>query len=566
MTRGWALCAALLLAGAAAAEPVTIYVGTSGKAGIHRVEMDDKGQLKHLDRAADVSDATFLALSPDGRFLYAVGESNRQPSVAAFAVVAKTRALKPLNREATGGAGPCHVAVSPDGKLVLSANYGDGTVSAFPVADGGALKPRSDLAKHGKGSGVDPKRQATAHAHWVGFTPDGQRAVAVDLGCDKLFLYRPTDGKLAPAGSVACAPGSGPRHLAWHPEGKYAFVINELNSTMTVFRYDPVRGTLTPHGSEPMLPASYSGLRWASEVAVHPSGRFVYGANRGHDSITAFLFDAADGKLRTVGNAPCGGKTPRHFAIDPTGKYLVVANQGSNALSTFRIDAAIGALTPTGATVTIPKPMCVRFYQPAKVAAADRWEKDIAAFEANDRARMPPAGGVVFVGSSSIRAWDLKKWFPDHPEYLNRGFGGSQLSDAIRYADRIVTPYKPHTVVLYAGDNDLTAAKSPERIRDDYRSFVAAVRAKLPEARIVYIAIKPSPSRWKLAAKAQEANRLIRAAQADDKKQAMVDMWADMLGPDGQPRQPLYRKDKLHLSDEGYALWTGRLKESLAQP
>ena len=192
----------------------------------------------------------------------------------------------------------------------------------------------------------------------------------------------------------------------------------------------------------------------------------------------------------------------------------------------------------------------------------DRWEPAIRKFEEQDRQSPPPPGGNVFVGSSSIVRWKLADSFPDYA-CVNRGFGGSQLADSVRYAERIVTPYKPRVVVLYAGDNDLAAGKSPEAVRDDYKQFVAKVRPKLPDAKIVFVAIKPSPSRWALADKSRTANRLIIEAMRDDPKQVFVDVWPAMLGPDGTPRPELFVADKLHLSAEGYRIWAALVKPHL---
>ncbi|MBI5761170.1 MAG: hypothetical protein HZA46_21815 [Planctomycetales bacterium] len=193
----------------------------------------------------------------------------------------------------------------------------------------------------------------------------------------------------------------------------------------------------------------------------------------------------------------------------------------------------------------------------------DKWEATIKKFEEADTKTPPASGGIVFVGSSSIVRWKLSESYPDLP-VINRGFGGSQLADSVRYAERIVTPYKPRVVVLYAGDNDIAGGKSPETVRDDYRNFAAAVRAKLPCAKLVYVSIKPSPSRWKLADKAREANRLIREAQRSDECQVFADVWPAMLGDDGQPRPELFVADKLHLSPQGYEVWTKLLRPYLA--
>jgi lysophospholipase L1-like esterase len=193
---------------------------------------------------------------------------------------------------------------------------------------------------------------------------------------------------------------------------------------------------------------------------------------------------------------------------------------------------------------------------------ADRWEPAIAAFEAQDQKSPPPMGANLFVGSSTARLWKLDEAFPG-ATCLNRGFGGSQLSDVVQYVDRIVIPYRPRVIVLYAGDNDIAKGRTPEQIRDSYRQFVARVHAALPEAKIVWIAIKPSPSRWKFREAAQAANALVRAEIAKGQHQVEADLWTAMLGDDGQPRPELYVKDQLHLSSAGYALWNERVKPHL---
>ncbi|HUE70205.1 MAG TPA: SGNH/GDSL hydrolase family protein [Pirellulaceae bacterium] len=190
----------------------------------------------------------------------------------------------------------------------------------------------------------------------------------------------------------------------------------------------------------------------------------------------------------------------------------------------------------------------------AQEAAADKWEKEIAALEAKDKESPPPRDGIVFIGSSSIRRWDLKKSFPELPA-INRGFGGSQLADSVKYVPRIVVPYRPKTVVLYAGDNDIPAGKSPQQIADDFAAFVKAVRSQLPETKIIFLAIKPSPSRWKFYEEQQTANRMVREQCGAGKNLVFVDLVTPMLGGDGMPREELFVKDQLHLSDAGYALW-----------
>lgn len=192
------------------------------------------------------------------------------------------------------------------------------------------------------------------------------------------------------------------------------------------------------------------------------------------------------------------------------------------------------------------------------------WEKDIQAFEAADKTNPPAKGGIVFIGSSSIRLWDVKKWFPDLP-VINRGFGGSQAEDSVHYADRILLPYAPKTVVFYAGDNDIAMGKKPEQVFGDFKALVAKVRAALPETRVIYVTIKPSLSRWALYDKMSEANRLAKEFAATDPKLAWLDCATPMLGADGKPRAELFREDGLHLDEEGYKLWSGLLRPLLEE-
>jgi lysophospholipase L1-like esterase len=194
----------------------------------------------------------------------------------------------------------------------------------------------------------------------------------------------------------------------------------------------------------------------------------------------------------------------------------------------------------------------------AQKGAIDRWEKEVAAMEARDAKQMPPQGGVLFIGSSSIRLWDLKKSFPDL-KAVNHGFGGSQTADSVRYFERLVTPVAPKTIVLYAGDNDIAAGKSPEQVANDFAAFHSLVRKMLPETRLIFLPIKPSPSRWKMIEKQREANRLIREQIAKDPKAVYVEIEKPMLGEDGQPRPELFRDDKLHMTEKGYEVWTSLL-------
>ena len=285
-------------------------------------------------------------------------------SVSAFAIDTKTGGLAALNQTSSRGAGPCHVSVDKTGKCVLVANYGGGSFAAIPLkADGSLLEAVAFIQD--SGSGPNAKRQDKAHAHSINVSPDNRFAVAADLGLDKVFMYRldPEKATLeanAPA-YTAVSPGAGPRHFAFHPDGRHAYVINELNSTVTAFDYDAAKGALKELQSIGTLPKDFAGNSTTAEVQVHPNGKFLYGSNRGHDSIAVFAIDAKKGTLKLVEHVSTQGKVPRNFGIDPAGQFLLAANQNTNNVVVFRIDAKSGRLTPTGQSVEVGAPVCVKF-------------------------------------------------------------------------------------------------------------------------------------------------------------------------------------------------------------
>jgi 6-phosphogluconolactonase len=354
--------------------PLWVFVGTytrgTASAGIYRMELDPAtGGLSEPVPAAKAVNPSFLAVHPSKRFLYAVGEigdfdGGRAGAVASFALDPAKGSLAFLNVEPSGGADPCHLTVGAEGLNVLVANYSGGSVAVLPIAPDGSLRPISCKFQH-KGQGVDPGRQKGPHAHSINLDPTNRFAVAADLGLDRLFVYRYRSHEhtleAAEPPFTAAAPGSGPRHFAFHPDGKHAFAINELNSTMTAYDYDPASGRLTPIQTLSTLPDGFTGKSYCAEVVVHPSGRFVYGSNRGDDSLAVFGFDPATGKLTPITHVKTGGKAPRNFAIEPTGRWLLAANQDSDSVVVFRIDPETGVPTATGASVSIPKPVCVRF-------------------------------------------------------------------------------------------------------------------------------------------------------------------------------------------------------------
>jgi 6-phosphogluconolactonase len=347
------------------------YTGPKSK-GIYVSKLDAAtGRLGEARVAAETKSPSFLAVHPNNRVLFAVGEVNDfegKPAggVSAFAIDAASGSLTLLNSQTSGGAGPCHLSVDKSGKCVLVANYGGGSIESIKVLPDGRLGDVGSLMQH-KGSSVNASRQKEPHAHSINLSPDNRFAFAADLGLDKVLIYKldAASGALTanePA-FASVAPGSGPRHFAFHPGGKSAYVINEMTCTMTAFSYDAARGELKEVQTLSTLPPGETvkaGFSTA-EVVAHPSGRFLFGSNRGHDTIVVFSVDAATGRLTHVENQPTLGKTPRNFAVDPTGAWLLAENQGSGTVAVFRIDAQTGKLTHTGQTLEVPTPVCARF-------------------------------------------------------------------------------------------------------------------------------------------------------------------------------------------------------------
>jgi 6-phosphogluconolactonase len=315
--------------------------------------------------AVETKNPSFLALHPSGRFLYAVGEIGnfqgaKTGAVSAFAIDPKTGDLTLLNQQPSEGGGPCHLVLDEAGRNVLIANYGGGTVAVLPIGADGRLKPASSVQAH-QGSGPNKGRQEKPHAHGIYLDAAERFALAPDLGADRVFVYRfdAAKGTLEPHGAGTLEPGSGPRHLAFHPSGKYLYVINELLSTLTVFSWDAEKGTLTSLQTLSCLPAGFSGTSWTAEVAVSADGRFVYGSNRGDDSLAVFAVDPATGRLTVKGHAPIGGKYPRHFTIDPTGRFILAGHQNSGTIAVLRLDPATGMPSLVGSMLRVDKPVCL---------------------------------------------------------------------------------------------------------------------------------------------------------------------------------------------------------------
>lgn len=353
-------------------QTLRVYIGTytrGGSQGIYLSELDlAGGRLAPAELAAKLANPSFLAIHPGRPLLYAVGEigdfqGKKTGAVNAFSVDPTTGKLALLNQQSSQGTGPCHAVVDRNGRNVLVANYGGGSIACLPIREDGSLGQATSSIQH-EGSGVDPRRQEGPHAHSINLDAAGRFALVADLGLDKILVYRfdAADGKLTPNDPpwTKLAPGSGPRHFAFHPSGRYAYVISELSSMVTALQYDAGRGTLTALQTVSTLPEGFDGRSTTAEVQVHPSGRFLYGSNRGHDSIACFAVDAATGKLSPLGHQSTQGKTPRNFSIDPTGSYLLAANQSTDNVVVFRIDPKTGELRPTGHSISVAMPVCVK--------------------------------------------------------------------------------------------------------------------------------------------------------------------------------------------------------------
>jgi 6-phosphogluconolactonase len=362
---------------------VLVYLGTytekrpdgGGSKGIYRARLDQAtGKLGPITLAAELENPSFLAVSPDRRFLYAVSEvgvpdADGKPSggVAAYSIGAD-QGLTLINRVSSLGADPCHVSVSRSGRTVAVANYSSGsTVTLHTGVDGSLGKATRDVHT---GHGPKTDRQKEPHAHSVNFSPDDSLLLSCDLGADRVYVYAhdARAGTITPhkPAFVGLEPGAGPRHLALHPSGRNAYVISELSNTIGTFAWNAKSGTLTQKQTISTLPFGFTAPSSTAEIVIHPNGRFVYGSNRGHDSIASFGVDAKDGRLTLLGHTPTGGKAPRSFAIDPSGRWLIAANQLSDSLVSFAIDQGTGTLTTAAATSALPRPVCVLFVPPAR--------------------------------------------------------------------------------------------------------------------------------------------------------------------------------------------------------
>jgi 6-phosphogluconolactonase len=360
----------------AASGKYLFYVGTytedqgSKSKGIYAYRYDAAtGEITSLGLAAETTNPSFVAPSPNGKYLYAVNEvgNYKGPNnggVSAFSIDHATGKLTFLNEVASRGADPCYITVDRTGKFVLVANYTGGSVAAFPILADGKLGEASAFVQH-TGHGPNAERQEGPHAHSIDLSPDNRFAMVDDLGLDKLLVYKfdPSKGSLTPNDPpfAKIDAGAGPRHFALRPDGKFAYVVAEIGHTVTVLANDTAHGKLQPVQSISTLPKDFTGRNDDAEIQMHPSGKFLYASNRGEDTIAIYTIDAAKGTLTHVANTSTGGKEPRSFEIDPTGTLLFAENQKSDNVIVFRIDQKTGKLTPTGKVLDVASPVCLKF-------------------------------------------------------------------------------------------------------------------------------------------------------------------------------------------------------------
>ncbi|REJ69502.1 MAG: lactonase family protein [Planctomycetota bacterium] len=355
---------------AAAEDELLVFVSAfaEGRRGaIHAFRLDPAvGKLEPLARNADIESPFYMAISRDDRFLYATHApgghgSDATESVVAFELAGRTGQLKRLNHQPSGGDVACYVDVDTTGDTLLVANYGDGSVAALPIAEDGSLGAARVRIQH-QGSSVHPKRQRGPHAHSIVISPDNRFALVGDLGLDQVLVYQlePAEARMTAATEpfARTAAGAGPRHLTFHPNGRHVYVINELDNTITLFDYDPQTATLESQQTIATLPADYEGQTYTADVKVTPDGRFLYGTNRGHDSIACYRIDER-GRLELLDIVPSGGAGPQNLAVTPGGELLLCANMPGNRVTLFRIDRDSGSLERLDDSVAMPRPSCI---------------------------------------------------------------------------------------------------------------------------------------------------------------------------------------------------------------
>jgi 6-phosphogluconolactonase len=340
-----------------------IFIGTSGK-GIYVADFDPKtGKLGAPTLASDAEAPSYIAIHPDGKYLYAVNEVDKG-SLSAFSIDGSGK-LTPINSSSVKSAGPCYVALDKQGHWAITANYAGGSVTVLPIESGGKLGEATEFIQH-KGNGPNRDRQTAPHPHWVGFLPKSGLVLVTDLGIDEIAIYdfnaKQGTLKVGNPAFMTIPPGSGPRHAVMHPSGKFFYVNTELTSYITEYFFEAEMKRFTAISTVSTLPEGFKGENTGAEIAIHPNGKFLYASNRGDDSIAVFsITDPKRGTLKPEQHIPSGGKTPRQFEIDPSGHWLLAGNQGSDTIAIFSIDMSSGKLTAAGTVPGVPKPSCIKF-------------------------------------------------------------------------------------------------------------------------------------------------------------------------------------------------------------
>ncbi len=368
------LMGTLIASTIACADDPLVFVSafaSGDKAGIHAFQFDSKtGALKPLHRTTDLQNPFFLAVSHDKHFLYAIDAKNFGDKVdefvAAYSIEGRSGQLKRLNQQSSRGTSSCYLDTDATGKVVVVANYSSGSVASLPVKADGSLGEAASFIQH-SGSSVDPARQKGPNAHSIVISPDNRFALAADLGIDKIMNYRldAATATLSPNEAqpfAKMAPGSGPRHMVFHPNGKRLYVISEIKNTVTLFDYATETGMLTERQTISTVPADFTGKSYTADLKITPDGKFLYGTNRGHDSIAAYRIEE-DGKLSLISIEPSLGKGPQNLLINPDGRWLLCANMPGNSVVVFQIDPQSGKIKPSGEPVEMPMPSCIRWLE-----------------------------------------------------------------------------------------------------------------------------------------------------------------------------------------------------------
>ena len=347
---------------------VGTYTTKTDSKGIYAFDFDSaSGKLTAKGLAAATPDPSFVVIHPNGKFAYAANEAGKQSTITAFSLDAGRAKLTLLNQLPSLGEDPCFLSFDKTGKYLFVANYSSGNVVVFPILPDGTLGQHTANVKDAGSLGPNKERQEGPHAHWIERSPDNRFVFVSDLGLDQILSYRfdAAKGTLTPNDPpfAKLAPGAGPRHSAFSPSGKFFYVVSEMNCTVTAFSYDLAKGSFKEFQVISTLPKDFHGRNDDAEIAIHPSGKWLFASNRGHDTIAVFAIDPATGKLTSAGEFPTGGKEPRHFAIDPTGHFLLAENQNSNSIAVFRIDLSAGALTQVSQAENISSPVCLAFLQ-----------------------------------------------------------------------------------------------------------------------------------------------------------------------------------------------------------